>query len=286
MLVSQAIDQYLTHEAHRLALGIIKGPSLDRAREFALRARQFLPEQLVSELSWAQPTSVSSWLVQANAGAVAGCGTCGSGFAAGSSSSWRKGTSASRHVRAPCSHPRTGPSPSTCIHLRSSARCWSTPGPSSVPLRAGPVAGMNCGDVTALEPEHFDGHWVSQPRQKTGAARLVYVPSWVMDQLTETGIPIRSKYGTLKRRSVSTMWRDEAQKLLGKALPFTGLRTTLRSVVGHLDPEAVELPVMGLSASPLAGTPVAIKHYMSRDSISRERLRAVSKAVTEYVQSS
>ena len=50
MLVSQAIDQYLTHEAHRLALGIIKGPSLDRAREFALRAQQFLPEQLVSEL--------------------------------------------------------------------------------------------------------------------------------------------------------------------------------------------------------------------------------------------
>ena len=57
-----------------------------------------------------------------------------------------------------------------------------------------------------------------------------------MAQLAETGIPIRSKYGTLKRRSVSTMWRDETQKLLGKALPFTGLRTTLRSVVGHLGP--------------------------------------------------
>ena len=285
MLVSQAIDQYLTHEAHRLALGIIKGPSLDRAREFALRAQQFLPEQLVSELG---PADFRELMARASER----WGCLRLRHLRVWVRSWLKFLVEEGHIS---QAPRTGtmqsppyrPKPKHVYSPAELRTMLEHPRPIvGAVCGLGLWAGMNCGDVTALEPEHFDGHWVSQPRQKTGAARLAYVPSWVMAQLAETGIPIRSKYGTLKRRSVSTMWRDETQKLLGKPLPFTGLRTTLRSVVGHLDPEAVELSIMGLSASPLAGTPVAIKHYMSRDSISRERLRAVSKALTEYVQSS
>ena len=42
---------------------------------------------------------------------------------------------------------------------------------------------------------------------------------------------------------------------------------------------------MGLSDAPSAGKAVAVSHYLNRQAISKERLRAIANAMTEYVQS-
>ena len=150
----------------------------------------------------------------------------------------------------------------------------------------GLFGGTNCGDLQDLSEDHFDGQYFIRPRVKTGNPRRAWLPSFVVKEIHA---PLVTKYGTLRSCSVSNLWAQFTQRVLGERRQYTALRTTLRTVAGQVDGEACELAVMGLSPSSASGTlgrsVVGLNHYVNVAGISDDRLRAVGKSIMTYMQS-
>ncbi len=155
-------------------------------------------------------------------------------------------------------------------------------------LGLGLYAGLNPSDLVSLKHEHIDGQWLVQPRVKTNAPRRVHLPSRLVSIIERHGVPLRTRVGVLHDRNrISGLWRDWTRRVLGQSRPFTGLRTTLRTIGGEIDPEAVEIAVLGhqgaTAAKVLGRSTVSLSHYVNPRGISDARLRRLTRRVTEYV---
>lgn len=156
-------------------------------------------------------------------------------------------------------------------------------------LGLGLFAGLNCSDIEHLTPASLDGHWFVQPRQKTGRPRRALLPAFVVSEVNRVGLPLSTKRGgATTALKVSTYWRNRTLRHLGQSRPFTALRTTLRTVAGHADGEALEIAVMGHSgdaASQHTGrASVGLTHYVAAQGITDERLRSIRRAVLDWLQ--
>ncbi|MDB4628073.1 hypothetical protein OAF82_00615 [bacterium] len=152
----------------------------------------------------------------------------------------------------------------------------------------GLFAGCNGSDLEYVSPESFDGQWFVQPRQKTGRPRRAALPSFVIAEIKEAGLPLKTKRGgPTNARRISWYWRNVSTKHLGGPRPYTSWRTTLRTVAGQVDGEALEMAVMGHAgetASRITGrAAVGLTHYVRADSISDDRLRAIRKALLDWL---
>lgn len=157
-------------------------------------------------------------------------------------------------------------------------------------LGLGLYAGLNPADLVSLRNEHIDGQWLIQPRAKTNAPRRIHLPSKLVSIIDRHGLPLRTRVGVVTDRNrISGLWRDWSRRILGASKPFTGLRTTLRTIGGEFDPEAVEIAVLGhqgaTAAKVLGRSTVSLSHYVNPHGISDARLRRLSRKVTEYVGS-
>ena len=103
------------------------------------------------------------------------------------------------------------------------------------------------------------------------------------------GLPLSTKRGgATTALKVSTYWRNRTLRHLGQCRPFTALRTTLRTVAGHADGEALEIAVMGHSgeaASQHTGrASVGLTHDVAAQEFTDERLRSIRRAVLDLLQ--
>lgn len=156
-------------------------------------------------------------------------------------------------------------------------------------LGLGLYAGLNPSDLVSLRRQHIEGQWLIQPRAKTNAPRRVHLPSHLVSIVDRQSLPLRTRVGVLNDRNrVSGLWRDWTRRFLGASRPFTGLRTTLRTIGGEIDPEAVEIAVLGhqgaTAAKALGRSTVSLSHYVNPHGISDARLRRLTKATTAYAR--
>ncbi len=154
-------------------------------------------------------------------------------------------------------------------------------------LGLGLYAGLNPSDLVSLRPQHIAGQWLIQPRVKTNAPRRVHLPSHLVSLLERHGLPLRTRVGVLDDRNrISGLWRDWTRRSLGASKAFTGLRTTLRTIGGEIDPEAVEIAILGhqgaTAAKVLGRSTVSLSHYVNPLGISDARLRRLTRATTTY----
>lgn len=151
----------------------------------------------------------------------------------------------------------------------------------------GLFAGCNCSDIEQLGPDSIDGQWFVQPRAKTGRARRAALPSFLVAELAQVELPLPSQRGPLTARATTKLWQQRSTRILGASRPFTGWRTTLRTIAGQVDGEALELAVMGhspsLAAKQLGRAQVGLEHYVRVDAISDDRLRAIRKTVLDWL---
>ena len=284
MLVQIAVDRYLDFIRYKADVGIIKQATADDSLDFGLMVKSGLPDTEVETLT---PTDFRALV----ATAAKRWGAVRLRRLRHFTRGWVRWLHDEGLVESP---PRTGPMESpqyrpapkrvyTPDELR---RIWDDGEPRlQLMLGLGLFVGMNCSDIAQCGPESFDGNWCTQPRVKTGISRRAYVPSYVIS--LQHHLPLSTVHGPMNNRRCSAYWYQSMNRIFSRNLPFTGLRTTLRTVAGHVDPEALEMRVMGHTGASAASATnrsrVGLEHYVNLEGISDKRLRSISKAMTEYV---
>ncbi|MCP4012660.1 MAG: hypothetical protein GY728_06055 [Phycisphaeraceae bacterium] len=285
--VSQALDYYLTARQIDLEVGSLRPSSMSKLREFCGMLRAHLPEsELVESLT---PSHFRDVILNA---------------------SQRWGPLRLRQLRQFLKgwldwceedgvierRPRLGKLPQPPVHivpkpayLASEYReLWSQGDRiTRIIMGLGLFAGCNCSDIEQLSPESIDGQWFVQPRAKTGRARRAALPSFLISEINQAKLPLWSQRGPLTAKATTKLWQNRSSRILGERRSFTSWRTTLRTIAGQVDGEALELAVMGhspsLASKQLGRAQVGLEHYVRIDAISDDRLRSIRKAVLDWL---
>ena len=282
MLTSEALTLYRAHQDHKVAMGIIRAST--RGNNLQLLAELgVLREALVAEL---MPRDFEQ-LMAHSAGHWGACRLRQFRHFINGWLGWLEESGYIQHrpKTGKMETPRYRPVPKQVYTPAELRQLWDAGnGLTRSLLGLGLFAGMNCADVAELTEEYLQGQWMVQPRTKTGIPRRAFLPSWVVSELS---FPMRTTRGVIHRRQVSTYWRDTTRRLWGAPRPFTALRTTLRTVAGHVDAEALEMCVMGhtpaSAAAELGRNRVGLEHYVRADAISDDRLRAITREVSAWL---
>jgi len=284
MKVSDAVSDYVEVKRHEQRVGVIREATLNRYLE---DARMLLAGLDDVELNTLSPASFRSLIEYASTR----WGPVRLRALVIFLNGWLDWVS---HEGLTISRPKTGTlrtpavkaQPKQTYTHKEFSLLWERANPFARSLMGlGLFAGTNCADVSALDESSFDGQWFVQAREKTGRARRASMPSWLMKEID---LPLRTSHGPTTRRRVSTYWRDFTRRYLGAPRPYTAWRTTVRTVIGHIDPEALELCLLGHtpgSAALLTGrSRVGLEHYVNVSAISDDRLRRLRQALTDWIQ--
>ena len=282
MRVPHSIDKYIEYQAWRLSSQLIREATYQRSLEMAREARLRLPDIPVDTLDqshWqkAQTALTGRW------------GAIRLRHFAGWCRGWMTWAleqgHAHPHQQVAIEPPRWRPQPKSIYSPGEIHTMW-TRGNRFVRsiLGLGLFAGFTPSDCETIQPTDLDGQWLVMARTKTGVSRRCWLPSWVVAELE---LPLTGGRKPVSRRRVSCLWRDTSRRYLGHARPYTALRTTLRTVAGGVDPEVLEMCVMGHTPGSTAvitgANRVGLEHYVRVDAIDPARIRRVGQKVIVWL---
>lgn len=287
MLVHDAVVEYEEARAHEHRIGVIREVTMVRISEDGAMLRAGLRNIDVAELSPADFRKLVSY-------ASTRWGAVRLRALVVFLKAWlewmsQEGLTIGRLSTGSLKTPAVKPKPKTTYSNVEFSHLWdkATPYVRSL-MGLGLFAGTNCADVAALHEDSFDGQWFVAAREKTGRARRAALPSWLVAEVGRAGVPLSTTHGPVTRRRVSTYWRDFTRRYLGEPRPYTAWRTTVRTVIGHIDPEALELCLLGhtpASTAALTGrNRVGLEHYVDVEAISDDRLRRLRQGLVDWVR--
>ena len=286
MLVSAGLTSYDNFVSYKLDLGIIRPVSAESSRELGRMAAKHLPTKVEVEsltpdhfryvLSAASETWGASRLRQLRLWLRAWIRWLG-----------EEGLITSVPNTGKLLTPTYRPKPKDVVTPEQAKVIWNS-GHKNLRcmLALGLFAGTNPSDLSDTKPEHIEGQFFIKARSKTGTPRRAHLPSWIC-AVAHQALPLRTVHGLVTPRRLTNYWRDCTRRMFGSPFPYTACRTTLRTVCSGVADEVLECLVMGhtpaSAASSLGKNAVGLKHYLNLSAVDDEKLRSISKKMTDYL---